>query len=45
MKVVSKANVKQIGWAAVGVTAGIVLYNNVLKLTRGTAVGRVIEGR
>jgi hypothetical protein len=35
----------QLGWAAVGVFAGLVLYNNALALTRSTIVGRVIEGR
>jgi energy-converting hydrogenase Eha subunit E len=40
----SKANVRQLGWAAVGVALGLVLYNNVYALSRSTAAGRVLDG-
>lgn len=36
---------KQLGWAALGVMAGVVLYNNALALTRTTVVGKLLEGR
>lgn len=40
----SKANAKQLAWAAVGVTVGIALFNNVSKLLGSTIVGRALNG-
>lgn len=44
MKIISKANAKQIAWAAVGVTAGLALFNNLSRLTSNTIIGRVLNG-
>lgn len=41
---ISKTNAKQLGWAAVGVLAGIVLYNNLSKVLGSTVVGKALSG-
>lgn len=40
----SKAELKQLGWAAVGVVAGMALYNTVRTIAGSTIVGRVLDG-
>ena len=45
MKLVSKANAKQIAWASVGVVAGIALFNNLSRLLSSTVVGKALDGR
>lgn len=41
---VSKANAKQLIWAAVGVTAGIALFNNLQRLLGNTVAGKALNG-
>jgi hypothetical protein len=40
----SAANVKQLGWAAVGVVAGFVLYNTLTRLAGNSFAGKVLSG-
>jgi hypothetical protein len=40
----STANVKQIGWAAVGVVAGVALFNILTQLSGRSVVGKVLDG-
>lgn len=40
----SKSELKQLGWAAVGVVAGLALYNTLKTVAGSTIVGRVLDG-
>lgn len=44
MKVLSTANAKQLGWAAVGVVAGIALFNTLKTLAGNSIVGKALSG-
>lgn len=45
MKILSKGNAKQLGYAAVGVVAGIALFNNLQRLFSSTVIGKALDGR
>jgi hypothetical protein len=40
----STANVKQIGWAAVGVVAGVALFNALTQVAGNSFFGKVLDG-
>lgn len=43
-KALSAANAKQLGWAALGVVAGIALFNIAKQVAGNTVVGKVLDG-
>lgn len=40
----SAANVKQLAWAAVGVVAGLALFNTLAKVAGNSLAGKVLSG-